>query len=163
MPAAANALGSSLPAGSRFEGGPTGSRRRVSTMKKWLPTALLITGIVVAASFFVAIRMLLGSVLAQQTEALVLRPDVEVAAVQIVSAPNVVILPDPAPPASAAAAAPAAGVRFVSRVVEPTYTVASGDNLWSIAQRHGTTADALQAFNNLERPTLSIGQRLVIP
>ena len=44
-----------------------------------------------------------------------------------------------------------------------TYTVESGDTLYSIARRYNTTVDALKNINNLTDNTLSIGQVLFIP
>lgn len=45
-----------------------------------------------------------------------------------------------------------------------TYTVQSGDTLFKIAQRFGTTVAALQDANNLSNPNqLSVGQELIIP
>ncbi|PZA06481.1 MULTISPECIES: M23 family metallopeptidase [unclassified Meiothermus] len=42
-----------------------------------------------------------------------------------------------------------------------TYTVQRGDTLFSIAQRHGTTVEALQALNNLADPSqIRVGQVL---
>ncbi len=44
------------------------------------------------------------------------------------------------------------------------YIVQSGDSVWSIAQRFGTTVEALVALNGLEDPDLlSIGQVLRLP
>ena len=44
-----------------------------------------------------------------------------------------------------------------------TYTVVRGDTLFSIAQRFGTTANAIIALNNLSSTSLSIGQQLLVP
>ncbi len=44
-----------------------------------------------------------------------------------------------------------------------TYTVKSGDSLWSIANRYNTTASELMTYNNLKTNLLSIGQTLRIP
>ena len=52
---------------------------------------------------------------------------------------------------------------------EPTpqprlYTVKSGDTLYSIAERFGTTVEAVAVANNLADPTLiAVGQKLIIP
>jgi len=44
-----------------------------------------------------------------------------------------------------------------------TYTVQSGDSLYSIARRFNTTVDNIKSLNNLSSNTLSIGQILKIP
>lgn len=44
-----------------------------------------------------------------------------------------------------------------------TYTVKSGDSLYSIASRYNTTVNTLKSFNDLSTNLLSIGQVLKIP
>lgn len=52
---------------------------------------------------------------------------------------------------------------FIPPTSSNTYTVKSGDSLWSIANRYNTTVDELKRLNNLTSNTLSIGQILTIP
>ena len=54
----------------------------------------------------------------------------------------------------------------VSNVTPPTsktYVVVSGDSLFSIAQRFGTTVDAIKSVSGITSNALSIGQQLTIP
>ncbi|KKO01444.1 hypothetical protein LCGC14_0116550 [marine sediment metagenome] len=44
-----------------------------------------------------------------------------------------------------------------------TYQVKPGDNLWTIAKRHGLSVSALRQHNSLSGPNLSVGQKLVLP
>lgn len=44
-----------------------------------------------------------------------------------------------------------------------TYTVVSGDSLFLIAQKFGTTIDAIKSANKLDSVVLQIGQKLTIP
>jgi len=44
-----------------------------------------------------------------------------------------------------------------------THIVASGDTLWSIAQRYSTTVQALQQANNIQGNLIRVGQQLIIP
>ena len=44
-----------------------------------------------------------------------------------------------------------------------TYIVKSGDSLWSIANRYGTTVNELKSLNGLTSNTLMIGQILNLP
>jgi peptidoglycan endopeptidase LytF len=43
------------------------------------------------------------------------------------------------------------------------YKVISGDTLWNISVKYGTTVAAIKTKNNLTSDTLFIGQQLVIP
>ena len=43
-----------------------------------------------------------------------------------------------------------------------TYTVQSGDSLWSIAKKFNTTVDSIKKKNNLSSNMLSVGQKLII-
>lgn len=48
-------------------------------------------------------------------------------------------------------------------ISDNVYIVKSGDSLWSIAKKLGTTVDELKKINNLTSNTLQIGQKLIIP
>ena len=43
------------------------------------------------------------------------------------------------------------------------HVVRSGDSLWNIAKRYGTTTKKIQEFNNMQGTTLHAGQKLRIP
>lgn len=49
-----------------------------------------------------------------------------------------------------------------SPTTDVTYIVKSGDSLWSIAQKYGTTVSNLKSLNNLTGNTLQIGQKLLV-
>jgi LysM repeat protein len=58
--------------------------------------------------------------------------------------------------------------RQATRVAEATvpaepYTVRSGDSLWTIARRHGTSVDELRALNNIRGSRILPGQVLEVP
>ncbi len=44
-----------------------------------------------------------------------------------------------------------------------TYTVVSGDSLWTIARKKGVSVGELKAANNLKSDSLKVGQKLFIP
>lgn len=44
-----------------------------------------------------------------------------------------------------------------------THTVTSGENLYRISQKHGTTIAAIKSANGLSSDTIQAGQKLVIP
>lgn len=44
-----------------------------------------------------------------------------------------------------------------------TYTVASGDSLWLLASRYGSTVAAIKQANGLKSDTIYVGQKLTIP
>ncbi|OEF99884.1 glycosyl hydrolase [Vulcanibacillus modesticaldus] len=46
---------------------------------------------------------------------------------------------------------------------QTTYTVVSGDTLWKIASRFGTSVLALKQINNLTSDRIHVGQKLTIP
>ncbi|HLH21382.1 MAG TPA: LysM domain-containing protein [Chloroflexota bacterium] len=85
--------------------------------------------------------------------------------------PPVASPPDPESRRAALAPPPApepvpgpGGLAVSIRPVESNYTVVAGDTLERIAQRFGTTVDALVGMNNLgDRNTLRVGQQLIIP
>ena len=43
------------------------------------------------------------------------------------------------------------------------YTVRPGDTLWLLANRYGTTVDAIRRLNALSSDALQVGQKLRIP
>ena len=77
------------------------------------------------------------------------------------SAPAAIVTPAPVVPAPADTNAPAA----TAPTERPsTYTIASGDSLWTIAHKFGTTVVKLRKANNLKKGALlHPGQVLQIP
>src|SRR5690606_862529 len=58
---------------------------------------------------------------------------------------------------------PAGGTIVPTQITVRSYTVVSGNTLYSIADRYGTTVDAIKQDNNLTSNILNIGQTLSIP
>ncbi|MGL4488973.1 MAG: peptidoglycan DD-metalloendopeptidase family protein [Rhizobiaceae bacterium] len=65
--------------------------------------------------------------------------------------------------ATAAEQPEAAPVKVAAKVAKGSYAVASGDSLYTIAKRNGTTVEAIKAANGLADGKLKIGQELKIP
>ena len=78
-------------------------------------------------------------------------------------APAAPVIEAPAAPVPGEIVTRQNGVTFTVRQIDPTYTVAPGDSLSSIAQRSGTTAEAIQGINNLPDSFLRVNQKLVLP
>lgn len=55
------------------------------------------------------------------------------------------------------------GERTASRAETAEHVVGSGESLWGIARRYGTTVEALQAANDLGERPIQPGQKLVVP
>ncbi len=53
--------------------------------------------------------------------------------------------------------------RSSRRVVQVAYTVRSGESLWTIARKHGTTVDVLKQKNGIRGSTIYAGQVLDVP
>lgn len=53
-------------------------------------------------------------------------------------------------------------VKSDKKIQNSTYSVKSGDSLYSIALRHRTTVDSIKELNNLEGNNLKIGQELLL-
>ena len=52
---------------------------------------------------------------------------------------------------------------FAGPTEAATYTVAKGDSLSKIAQKHGMTVAKLKTTNNLKSNTIQVGQKLTVP
>jgi membrane-bound lytic murein transglycosylase D len=72
------------------------------------------------------------------------------------------VAPREAAASRVAASAPASSSAATGEAVIVEYRVRSGDNLWEIATRFGTSADAIRAENGLKSNLLQIGQTLRI-
>lgn len=65
-------------------------------------------------------------------------------------------------PATGAASKPSAPVSY-SGSGSKKHTVASGENLYRISQKHGTTVAAIKSVNGLSGDVIQPGQQLMIP
>lgn len=54
------------------------------------------------------------------------------------------------------------GVPYTNQNAGTYYVVKSGDSLWSIANKYGTTVAKLKELNNLSSNSLSVGQNLLV-
>lgn len=83
------------------------------------------------------------------------------------TAASITLEPAAANPPVGAATSASTGAREIQasvRVLEPSYTVKAGDTLNVIAEQFNTTAQRVQALNDLADPrALKVGQKLVIP
>ena len=133
--------------------------RKRSAIQRWFPTAVFGTLVGGMVLLFGALR-----IMAQPAEPAEAPPP---PVIEIVEQPEVAVAAAvaqrPEQPAPGEIVTQVNGVTFRVRQVEPTYTVAPGDSLSSIAQRHGTTAEAIQGINNLSDTFLRVNQRLVLP
>lgn len=144
-----------------------GDRRRRRTRRgSWLQRNI----ISIAGVFVVFVLLGVGFGLAQivSRAPAVAHDDQALPLSQATAGPAATTPNAPAAPASdsAAATTPNApgSVQFSSHALDPNYTVASGDNLVTIAQQFNTTADRISALNKLSDPrVLHVGQQLVIP
>lgn len=68
-------------------------------------------------------------------------------------------IPPPAAPVLVPAPAPAPAPTPSGSSI---YVVQSGDNLWSISQRYGTTVENIMALNSLSSDRLQIGDQLIV-
>ncbi|MBT8043931.1 MAG: LysM peptidoglycan-binding domain-containing protein [Verrucomicrobiae bacterium] len=66
----------------------------------------------------------------------------------------------PATPTAPEVAPPVAGTPAVGGT---SHTVVSGDSLWGLARKYGTTIEAIQAANGLTSTNIRTGQQLTIP
>jgi membrane-bound lytic murein transglycosylase D len=68
------------------------------------------------------------------------------------------------PSSGRSGAAETTGRQYLAEASATTrHVVRSGDSLWNLARRYGTTVPKISAANKLSGTNLSIGQRLVIP
>ena len=79
------------------------------------------------------------------------------------SVPSVPTYNQPAYSGPAAPSTPASPPVSYSGSGSKAHTVASGENLYRISQKHGTTVAAIKSANGLSGDVIRPGQSLVIP
>lgn len=127
-------------------------RRRITPLQRWMPT-ILFTGTLLGV--ILALILVQATLLSPQPAPLPAAPP------DLPPLESTKISRAPVEP-QAPAAPPA--LRFTLQVIEPSYTVAQGDTLSTIAQRYNVTVAALRGINDLpDGVILRVGQRLVIP
>lgn len=69
------------------------------------------------------------------------------------------------PDKAATAASPAAKTKTKAKTASAgkSHTVRSGESLWTIARRNGTTVARLKALNHLDSSTIKAGQKIILP
>jgi LysM repeat protein len=128
-------------------------------LERWRPTMLF--GLLVGGMIFVfATLRILAQTPDPAQSAAVPPPAYEVPVAPALDIPAVAPEPVLGPGRTVTRQGP---ITLTVQQVEPSYTVAAGDSLSAIAQRTGTTADAIQSINNLPDNFLRVGQRLVLP
>ncbi|MPZ14759.1 MAG: LysM peptidoglycan-binding domain-containing protein [Chloroflexi bacterium] len=139
-------------------------RRRPSALRRWAPTALVVALLLGIVALGLALRWSTSHLMATE---IAQAPPVEIhpVAPPAAEAPNVASEPASVGPAEPAVAEPSTseGLRFTTKPVVPTYKVALGDTLSSIAVRQNVSVEALQAINKLENSVISVNQALIIP
>lgn len=140
-----------------------------SSARRWaLGAALAVVGVIaVAGGVTGALGSLPSAVLPDTTPAASLRPvaaDGSHGAATPTPAATETPPPPSATPAPASPAPTPAPTAAPTQVPQQAYVVQEGDTLHDIAQRFGTTVDAIQRANGLaDSDLIVVGQRLVIP
>ena len=97
-------------------------------------------------------------------DALVLKPDVVAELHDYLTNAGAVVVIPPTPDAGEVAdTATLTPTVIGANGTPPTYTVQSGDTLFSLASRFGVSLDELKAVNGLESDNIQVGQQLIVP
>ncbi|TVP91095.1 MAG: LysM peptidoglycan-binding domain-containing protein [Pseudomonadaceae bacterium] len=81
----------------------------------------------------------------------------------MIRAGQTLMLPKPADTALASAANQSAQSTAGASTGNTSYTVRSGDNLWTIARQHGVNVASIKQLNELNSNSLQVGQTLRLP